>query len=50
MPAEEEKEEDGDVAMMGSSREELNISAFSPEGFLKLLENTGNDISMVSSQ
>jgi len=49
MSVEEETKEDNktlDVAVMGSSREESCISAFSPEGFLKLLENTGNDNSM----
>lgn len=48
----EEKKEDDDVmrndpTVRGSTRESRTISAFTPKGFLKLIENTGNDISEV---
>jgi len=48
----EEKKEDGDdvkmvdPAVMGSTRESTTISPFTPRGYLKLIENTGSDISM----
>ena len=48
---EEKKEDDEDVqdpTVQGSTRESKTISPFTPKGYLKLLENTGNDISMVS--
>jgi hypothetical protein len=37
-----------DLTIGDSTREESTISAFSITGFLKLLENTGNDVSNVS--
>ena len=46
---EEKKEDDDDVqediALGESTRESKTISAFSTKGYLRLLENTGNDIS-----
>lgn len=51
---EEEKKMDDDDMMiqdptvMGSTRETKTISPFTPQGYLKLLESTGNDLSMVS--
>lgn len=51
MGGEEKKVEDEDVPMdptvIGSTRESKTISPFTPRGLLKLMENTGNDISMV---
>lgn len=46
----EEKKSDGlvDETIGDSTRDESRISAFSIKGFLKLLENNGNDISNVS--
>jgi hypothetical protein len=47
----EEKKSDDvvDVTIGDSTRDESRISAFSVKGFLKLLENSGNDISNVSN-
>jgi len=50
---EEEKKEDDDdvqedIALGGSTRESKTVSAFSTKGYLRLLENTGNDISQYS--
>lgn len=39
---EDKKEEDVDIAFVGSTRETKTISPFTPRGLLKLLENTGN--------
>ena len=48
----EEKKEDDDAArdptVFGSTRETQTISPFTAKGLLKLMENTGNDISKVS--
>ena len=50
---EEKKEDDDDDAprdptVFGSTRETKTISPFTAKGLLKLIENTGNDISKVS--
>jgi hypothetical protein len=44
----EDKKEDTDYAMLGSTRDTKTISPFTPRGLLKLLENTGNVTSEVS--
>ncbi len=48
----EEKKEDDDApidpTVIGSTRETKTISPFTAKGLLKLIENTGNDISKVS--
>ena len=43
----EEAEAPMDPAVIGSTRLSTTISPFTPRGYLKLIENTGNDVSMV---
>eukprot|EP00578_Thalassiosira_sp_NH16_P021382 CAMPEP_0181099756 /NCGR_PEP_ID=MMETSP1071-20121207/12826_1 /TAXON_ID=35127 /ORGANISM="Thalassiosira sp., Strain NH16" /LENGTH=1332 /DNA_ID=CAMNT_0023182433 /DNA_START=29 /DNA_END=4027 /DNA_ORIENTATION=+ len=42
----EEAEAPMDPAVIGSTRLSTTISPFTPRGYLKLIENTGNDVSM----